>query len=109
MTVHFGPASQAGAPLGSWQSVGALYDAIARDRMAATPEIAAKAQELAAGKTDFFDKTEAIAEYVQKNIRYFVIEKGIGGIQPHPAADIFRNQYGDARINRLCCPRCWAA
>lgn len=97
MTVHFGPASQAGAPLGSWQSVGALYDAIARDRMAATPEIAAKAQELAAGKTDFFDKTEAIAEYVQKNIRYFVIEKGIGGIQPHPAADIFRNQYGDCK------------
>lgn len=52
---------------------------------------------MAAGKTDFFDKTEAIAEYVQKNIRYFVIEKGIGGIQPHPAADIFRNQYGDCK------------
>lgn len=97
MTVHFGPAGEGGAPLGSWQNVAALYDGIARNRMVSSPDIAAKAQELTAGKTDFFDKTEAIAEYVQKNIRYFVIEKGIGGIQPHPAAEIFRNGYGDCK------------
>ena len=45
----------------------------------ATPEIAAKAQELTAGKTDFYDKTEAIGEFVQKQIRYVAIEVGIGG------------------------------
>jgi hypothetical protein len=95
LTVHFAPAGD--ASLGTWQGVGAWYDALARDRMAATPEIAAKAAELTAGKTDFYDKTEAIAEFVQKQIRYFVIEKGIGGNQPHPAADIFRNGYGDCK------------
>ncbi len=63
----------------------------------ATPEIAAKAAELTAGKTDFYDKAEAIAEFVQKDIRYFIIEMGMGGYQPHPAADIFRNRYGDCK------------
>jgi transglutaminase-like putative cysteine protease len=95
LTVHFGPA---GDPhLGTWQGLGEWYDQLARDRMAATPEIAAKAAALTAGKTDFYDKTEAIAEYVQKQIRYFVIERGIGGQQPHPAADIFRMGYGDCK------------
>ncbi len=95
MTVHYAPT---GTPdLGTWKGVGDLYDQISHDRMAANPEIAAKAHELIAGKTDFYDKTEAIAEFVQKDIRYFVIEKGIGGDQPHPAADIFRNRYGDCK------------
>lgn len=95
MTVHFAPA---GTPdLGTWRGVGEFYDVLSHDRMAATPEIAAKAQALTAGKSDFYDKTEAIAEFVQKDIRYFVIEKGIGGLQPHPAADIFRNRYGDCK------------
>ncbi len=65
--------------------------------MVATPEIAAKAADLTAGKTDFYDKAEAIAEFVQKDIRYFIIEMGIGGYQPHPAAEIFRNRYGDCK------------
>ena len=95
MTVHYGPSGQVG--MGTWQEVGAAYDAISRDRMVANPEIAAKAAQLTAGKTDFYDKAEAIAEFVQKDIRYFVVEQGIGGIQPHAAADIFRNRYGDCK------------
>jgi hypothetical protein len=97
MTVHYGPVGASGPPLGSWQEIGEWYDALSRDRMVANPEIAAKAAELTAGKTDFYDKTEAITEFVQKQIRYFVIEKGIGGIQPHPASDIFRNRFGDCK------------
>ena len=46
--------------------------------MTATPEIAAKAAELTAGKTDFYEKAEAIGEFVQQKIRYFVIEMGVG-------------------------------
>ncbi len=95
MTVRYTPASA--APMDGWQSIGEWYDRLSRDRLAATPEIAAKANELASGKTDFFDKTEAIAEFVQKDIRYFAIEMGIGGYQPHFAADIYRNRYGDCK------------
>ncbi len=95
LIVHYAPAGD--ADLGTWRGVGEWFDQLARDRMAPTPEIAAKAAALTAGKTDFYDKTEAVAEFVQKQIRYFVIEKGIGGNQPHPAADIFRNGYGDCK------------
>ena len=97
MTVHYGPAGAASAPLGSWQEIGEWFDGLSRDRLVATPEIAAKAAELTAGKTDFYDKAEAIGEFVQKQIRYFVITIGVGGFQPHPAGDIFRNRYGDCK------------
>ena len=34
---------------------------------------------------------------MQKQIRYFAIEVGVGGNQPHPAADVFRGRYGDCK------------
>ncbi len=98
MTIHYGPPGSADAAAqGTWRGVGEWYQGLSKDRLVSTPEIAAKANELTAGKTDFYDKSEAIAEFVQKQVRYFVIEMGIGGIQPHFAADIFRNRYGDCK------------
>jgi hypothetical protein len=97
MTVHY---SLPGLPMatdGTWKGIGEWYEPLSRDRVAATPEIAAKAQELTAGKTDFYDKAEAVAEFVQKQVRYFAVEVGIGGLQPHFAADIFRHRYGDCK------------
>jgi hypothetical protein len=94
MTVHYGPVS---ASSGTWKAIGEWYEPLAKDRLVATPEIAAKAQELTTGKIDFYDKAEAIAEFVQKQVRYFAIEMGIGGFQPHFASDIFRNRYGDCK------------
>ena len=97
LTVHYAPPGAPGASLDSWQGIGEWYTGLSHDRLAASPEIVAKAAELTAGKTDFYDKAEAIGEFVQKQIRYFVIEMGIGGDQPHPAADIFHNRYGDCK------------
>jgi hypothetical protein len=97
MTVHYAGPTLSAPTEGSWQSIGQWYQSISKDRLAATPEIAAKARELAGNKTDFYDKTEAIAEFVQQQVRYFVIEMGIGGYQPHFAGDIFRNRYGDCK------------
>jgi hypothetical protein len=97
MTVHYSGAGVPALTEGSWQSIGEWYQTLAKDRLVATPEIAAKANELAAGKTDFYDKTEVIAEFVQKQVRYFAIEMGIGGFQPHFAGDVFHNRYGDCK------------
>ena len=97
MTVHYAGPGVVAADRSTWKSVGEWYDPLIRDRVAATPEIAAKAQELTAGKTDFYDKTEAIGEFVQKQVRYVAIEVGIGGYQPHAASDIFHNRYGDCK------------
>jgi hypothetical protein len=97
MTVHYGASGVCADSMASWKGVGSWYEGLAHDREAATPEIAAKAAALTAGKTDFYEKAEAIGEFVQQRIRYFVIEMGIGGLQPHPAGDIFRNGYGDCK------------
>ena len=40
---------------------------------------------------------QAIADFVQHNIRYVAIELGIGGYQPHRAAEIFGHHYGDCK------------
>ncbi len=97
MTVHYAGPGQAADTVASWAALGTWYDGLTRDRLVATPELTSSAAALTAGKTDFYDKTEAVAEFVQTHIRYFVIEMGIGGYQPHPAGDIFRNGYGDCK------------
>lgn len=97
MTVHYDGPGIATDTDGTWKSIGEWYQGLSKDRMMATPEITAKANELAAGKTDFYDKAEAIGDFVQNQVRYFAIEMGIGGYQPHFAGDIFRNRYGDCK------------
>jgi hypothetical protein len=97
MTVHYAGANLGFTTDGTWKSIGEWYGTLSKDRLNATPEIAAKAAELTSGKSDFYDKTEAIAEFVQKQVRYVAIEVGIGGYQPHAAADVFHNRYGDCK------------
>jgi len=97
MTIHYAAPGNSLATDGSWKSIGEWYGRLSQDRLVASPEAAAKAKQLSGASTDFYDKTEPIAEFVQKQIRYFVIERGIGGQQPHFAADIFRNRYGDCK------------
>ena len=43
----------------------------------------------------------AIAHFVQHDIRYVAIELGIGGWQPHPAAEVFAHRYGDCKDKAL--------
>lgn len=97
MTLHYAGPGVAESQEGTWQGIGEWYDKLSRDRLVASPEIAAKAAELTAGKTDFYDKAQAIGQFVQKQIRYFVVEMGVGGYQPHPADEIFRGRYGDCK------------
>ena len=80
-----------------WRALGLWITNLEAHRPDPTPEITAKAQELTAGAPDFFTKVANITEYIQKNIQYFIVIRGIGGIQAHPAADIFRNRYGDCK------------
>jgi Domain of Unknown Function with PDB structure (DUF3857)/Transglutaminase-like superfamily len=97
MSIHyFGPGIT--TPFrGNWASVGEWSAMLSDSRLSPTPEIIAKAQELTAGKTGFYAKAEAIATFMQRNIRYVAIEIGVGGYQPHPAGDTFRNRYGDCK------------
>jgi hypothetical protein len=80
-----------------WRAIGVWYTNLESHRSDPTPEITAEAQELVAAAPDFFSKVTNITEYIQKNVRYFVVERGIGGFQSHYATDIFRNRYGDCK------------
>lgn len=80
-----------------WRAIGQWMTNLETHRPDPSPEIASKTQELIAGAPDLYTKLSRITEYIQKNIRYFIIARGIGGYQSHPAADIFRNRYGDCK------------
>ncbi|MGO8757660.1 MAG: DUF3857 domain-containing protein [Terracidiphilus sp.] len=96
MTINWGDGAAQGVD-NQWHALGLWYSDLEVHRADPTPEITAKAKELAAGAPDFFTKLTNITEYIQKNVRYFVVERGIGGFQSHPAGDIFRNRYGDCK------------
>ena len=91
----FGPQQQAAA--GSWEAAGRWENQLTADRRNPTPEITEKARQLVAGKTDFDSKVRVLASFLQTDIRYVAIEIGIGGWQPHPAADVFHFRYGDCK------------
>jgi Domain of Unknown Function with PDB structure (DUF3857)/Transglutaminase-like superfamily len=83
----------------SWNDIGAWYDRLIRDRRNASPAIKQKVAELTANSPTTLAKIQTLAKFVQTDIRYVAIELGIGGHQPHPAADIFKNRYGDCKDN----------
>ncbi|MCM3872352.1 MAG: DUF3857 domain-containing protein, partial [Pyrinomonadaceae bacterium] len=81
----------------SWDEVGQWYAALERDRGLPDDKIRAKAEELVRGLKSDEEKIEALYQYVAKNFRYVSLSLGQGRYQPHAAADVFANQYGDCK------------
>ncbi len=96
MSVKWGDAAVNGVA-SQWRQIGQWIGQLEAHRADPTPEITAKAQALVAGVPDFYTKLSRITSYIQNNIRYFVVIKGIGGYQAHFAGNIFRNGYGDCK------------
>jgi len=96
MTVQWGDAAVEGKE-SQWRAIGQWLTKLEQDRPNPSPEITAKTQDLIAGAPDLLAKLTRITEYIQKNVRYFVVGRGIGGYQAHYATDIFRNRYGDCK------------
>jgi len=82
---------------GSWNDIGVWYANLTSGSRAPSPAMQQKVTELTAGISDPLKKMQVLAAYVQQQIRYVAIEIGIGGLQPHPAADVFKHQYGDCK------------
>ena len=96
MSVKWGDAAVKGVN-DQWREIGQWQEQLEEHRSDPTPEITAKAQELTAGARDLYTRLSRITDYIQKNVRYFVVMRGIGGLQAHYAADIYRNRYGDCK------------
>jgi transglutaminase-like putative cysteine protease len=96
MTVQWGDAAVADHAQ-QWRQLGEWVTKLEADRPAPSPEIIAKTNTLLGGASDFYSKLSRITESIQKDIRYFTVARGIGGLQANHAADIFRNRYGDCK------------
>jgi len=80
-----------------WGGMGKWYSALVGGRVDASPEIKQQVNALTESKTTPLQKMQAIAGFVQHDIRYVAIELGIGGWQPHAAPDVFSHRYGDCK------------
>jgi transglutaminase-like putative cysteine protease len=96
MSVQWGDAAVEGKD-NQWRAIGEWETTLEANRPDPSPEITAQTQSLIAGAPDFYTKLSRITEYIQKNIRYFIVMRGIGGWQANHAADIYRNRYGDCK------------
>lgn len=81
----------------SWDEVGQWYADLQKDRVVPDEKIKIKAEEIIGGKTTEKEKVRALYEFVAKNFRYVSLSLGQGRYQPHAAASIMSNQYGDCK------------
>ena len=96
MSLQWGDAAVEGND-NQWRAIGQWETTLEANRPDPSPEITSQTQTLIAGAPDFYTKLSRITDYIQKNIRYFIVERGIGGWQANHAADIYRNRYGDCK------------
>jgi tetratricopeptide (TPR) repeat protein len=81
----------------SWDEIGAWYNKLQFDRVKPSAEVRAKAVELTKGAKDDDARLRAIYAYVSTRIRYIGVAFGVGRYQPHSAAEVLANQYGDCK------------
>jgi hypothetical protein len=81
----------------NWAEMGRWEVGLVQGRRDLSLELKQKVSEVTASASTTLAKMQAIAAFVQKDIRYVAIELGIGGWQPHPAQEIFAHRYGDCK------------
>jgi hypothetical protein len=81
----------------NWDDMGKWYVNLVGGRVDSSAEIKQQVASLTASKSTSLEKMQALAEFVQRDIRYVAIELGIGGYQPHPAPEVYSHRYGDCK------------
>ena len=80
-----------------WNEVAEWYRQLERDRRIPTPEVRAKAEDIARDLKTPEAKAQALYYWVSQNIRYVSLSFGVGRYQPHAAAEVLANRYGDCK------------
>lgn len=81
----------------SWQEVGNWYRGLAAPRAVPTDALRAQADEITRDAKTPEEQIQAIYSFVSTHIRYVGIDFGVGRFQPHAAAEVLANQYGDCK------------
>jgi len=93
----FPPGGKAVNGFAEWKDLGNWVNLLMAGRVEASPEVKQQVATLTTGKNSQLEKMQAIAQFVQRDIRYVAIELGIGDWQPHPASEVFSHRYGDCK------------
>jgi len=97
LVVRLKPPKFDGRAFAGWPDMGAWYEHMSNLERIPDTAVSSKAETLASGAPDTLSKIRALAEFVQKEIRYVSIQIGIGGFKPHSAPGILANRYGDCK------------
>lgn len=81
----------------SWEGMGVWYQNLTSGRLESSDAIKKEVNTLASGKQGQLAKMQEIADFLQHQVRYVEITLGIGGFQPHAAADVYSHRYGDCK------------
>src|SRR5258708_19354536 len=89
MVIALVPPSGQDPGIQSWRELGAWYLGLTRGRRDASPEIKQKVADLTASVPAILGKIQALASFVQNDIRYVAIELGIGGHPTPPPPQVY--------------------
>ena len=81
----------------TWAEVGEWYRALASPRTVSTDVIRARADEITRTASTPEAQVQALYAFVSTHIRYIGVDFGVGRYQPHLAAEVLANQYGDCK------------
>src|SRR5205085_1089616 len=80
-----------------WEELGAWFAEMEKTQIEPSADMKAKVADLTKDAKTDEDKIRAIYDYVAQDYRYVSLSFGVGRYQPHKAADIFANKYGDCK------------
>ncbi len=80
-----------------WGEIYRWWQALAENKAQPDRAIKEKVKSLIKGKESGAQKAQAIHNFCAKEIRYVAVEYGQAGYEPHYAADVFKNKYGDCK------------
>lgn len=81
----------------TWEQFSKLYGKLVEPKLAVTPKLQAKADEVTAGASNKREQAQKIYEWVSSHIRYVALEFGQGGYVPHDPEEVLTNAYGDCK------------
>lgn len=80
-----------------WEGIYQWWWSLAKDKIKTDEAIRQKVKELTHGLKTEEEKIRALYNFCAQKIRYVAVEYGQGGHEPHKAADIYANKYGDCK------------
>jgi len=83
--------------LGSWKDYGRWQYGLLEGRDALPEELKTKLHQMTDHLKTDREKVDKVYKYLQETTRYVAVLLGVGGLQPTPAADVYKSGFGDCK------------